>query len=421
MATFQQWRESIAANPAKAADEFLSSVAALPDTLRRAVFYWVPDRDALVESLAQAAVSGSLLAGLPFGLKDLFDVVGTPTTAGSGFLSEVRSVPGVTSPVVEKLRAQGAVMAAKVATVEFAYGMSGENVWFGDVPHPRLPQSLAGGSSNGSAFVVGRGLLPFSIGTDTSGSMRVPAAFCGLYSWRDVPETFGGAGVVPLAKSFDTPGWFASNAADLLTLNDVMLDDGGAIREPRVLDLSDYANEVDPDLQAADDIIFNKLCDARSADAVALAREAFAECFQAYNILGSTEAYAVHAPWLDAFKERYDPVVWGRIDRGRNWTPAQQDWAKDKEAAVQHVFDQLFAEYDAIALPVTPSASPGKADMTEDFRMRLLSLNTPASLARCPALTIPVMLDDGRSGGIQVLFRNNRKEVARAVLNRLAS
>ncbi|WP_309397427.1 amidase [Cerasicoccus maritimus] len=419
MGSIDSWREKVQANPQAVADQFLADVAALPEAERRAVFYWLPSREQLGSALTACSKAEGSLAGLPYGLKDLFDVVGLETTAGSSFLAEERQMPGVTSPIVDKLQSAGAVMASKVATVEFAYGMSGENVWYGDVPHPKRATSLAGGSSNGSAYVVGRGLLPFSIGTDTSGSMRVPAAFCGLYSWRDEPASFGGKGVFPLAQSFDTPGWFAADVESLQTLNSVMLPAGEPVAEPHLLDLSDYAEGLDPELRAAGDALLKKLCATKSATATALASEAFSECFDAYNILGSTEAYAVHAQWLDACKDRYDPVVWGRINRGRNWKPNQFDWAMRKEAAVLDAWTRLFGDYNAVALPITPIASPTKADMTEDFRTQLLSLNTPASLGRCPALTIPLMLENGRSGGIQILFRNNRKEVARALMARL--
>ncbi|WP_309385487.1 amidase [Cerasicoccus frondis] len=419
MLTLEQWRENIRANPQQVADEFLAGVAALPQAERQAVFYWTPDRITLGEAMAKGAATELPLAGLPFGAKDLFDVAGLPTTAGSDFLAEVRSNIVQTSPVVEKLQAHGAALAAKVATVEFAYGMSGENAWYGDVPHPTLAGSLAGGSSNGSAYVVRRGLLPFSIGTDTSGSTRVPAAFCGLYSWRDTPAMFGEGGVFPLAQSFDTPGWFAADAASLQTLNDVMLPKGEFAASLRILDLSDYAEGLDPHLRMAGDALLSRLCATKSLAAMSLVRTAFQECFDAYNILGSTEAYSLHAPWLDAYEERYDPVIWGRINRGRHWTQEQFDWAVRKEAAVEGMWNELFADYDVIALPVTPIASPTKADMTEEFRVQLLSLNTPASLGRCPALTVPLFLEDGRSGGLQFVFRHSRKEMASAILAQL--
>jgi len=384
--------------------------------------YWHCGRDALIRAFGDSLERGGPLAGVPYGLKDLFDLAGVPTTAGSSFLPEVRSTPKQDSAMARFLRARGAIPVAKTGTVEFAYGLSGENRWFGDCPHPRLPGVLAGGSSSGSAWLVGAGITPFAIGTDTAGSMRAPAAYCGIFSWRDGPGSLVQDGCIPLAASFDTPGWFARTPRDLILLNEVFLEEGEAEDPPRILDLAALSPTLDPALRAAGDRLLRALGAATDPGAAREASEAFADSAEAYNVLGSCEAYAYHARWLDRYRERYDPVIWARIDRARHWREEDLARAKAREAAVQEALRALLAQYDALAIPVTPQPSPDKRDLTEACRQELLNLTGPATLGRNPVLTVPLPLEDGRSGGLQFVFAcdERRGALARRLLEQLS-
>jgi amidase/aspartyl-tRNA(Asn)/glutamyl-tRNA(Gln) amidotransferase subunit A len=185
--TFDDWQRL---SPGAAAHEMLRRVAALPDTQRRAAIATLPDETILTARFAAVPRSSppSLLGGVPYFLKDLFDVAGEPTLAGSLFLPEVRPAPARESALVRGLRDAGAVLGGKAHLHEFAYGLTGENVHSGDVEHPRFPGRTSGGSSSGSAALVAAGVVPLAIGTDTGGSIRVPAAFCGLFGFRLTPR-----------------------------------------------------------------------------------------------------------------------------------------------------------------------------------------------------------------------------------------
>ncbi|MEO0795341.1 MAG: amidase family protein [Verrucomicrobiota bacterium] len=415
------WRHAIQSNPEQAVDALLRGIESLPQNLHRSVIRWTPERSAFIKAITDSASAAGPLSGVPYALKDLFDFAGAPTTAGSSFLNEVRETPTKDSHMVESLAHHGAVMASKVATVEFAYGLSGENQWYGDCPHPSVSGALSGGSSSGSAWVVARGLVPFAIGTDTAGSVRVPAAYCGLFGWRDIPGPFVQEGCVPLAQSYDTPGWFTRSAAELQMLNELLLPHVPDSTNLHVLDLSSLASGMDDQLLARGQGVLQSLEAVEDPVALGHAQEAFADVATAYNILSTLEIFANHQDWIDAYRDRYDPVVWARIDRGRHWTAEQVGWATEKQRRVRETFAQLFARYDAIALPITPIPSPGKGAMTEDYRSALLALNTPASLACVPALTIPIKLEDGRSGGLQILFaaEEDRTWKASRILERL--
>ncbi len=232
---FGEWQQLA---PEAAAREVRRRADSLSAAQRRAVLAVLP-READLSAAFASAPLGTPLRGIPFLLKDLFDVVGMPTFAGSSFLPEVRPTPPVDSRIVTNLRAAGAVLAGKTQTFEFAWGLTGENAHYGDCEHPRFPGRTSGGSSSGSAAAVAAGIVPFAIGTDTGGSVRVPAAFCGIYAYRGVPHNELIADAVPLAPSFDTAGWFTGNAADMRLALSALVGLRASERTPRGMLLGD--------------------------------------------------------------------------------------------------------------------------------------------------------------------------------------
>ncbi|MEM8550612.1 MAG: amidase, partial [Verrucomicrobiota bacterium] len=200
---FARWHELWQEQPEKVAQRLHQRLELLPAHWRRAILAHVPSLEALVASTASAV---GPFAGIPFMVKDLFDMAGIPTLAGATFLDQVRKTPESTSPLVEKLAGLGMIYAGKTQLNEFAFGASGENPHYGDCEHPRIPGALTGGSSSASAWGVATGMVPFALGTDTAGSVRIPAAFCGLYGLKLLPDAWAHDRVFPLSPSFDTAG-----------------------------------------------------------------------------------------------------------------------------------------------------------------------------------------------------------------------
>ncbi|MFZ4820005.1 MAG: amidase family protein, partial [Limisphaerales bacterium] len=155
------------------------------------------------------------LWGFPVSVKDLFDVRGLPTTCGSPFYAGTRPVPQTDCPYVADWRALGTVLVGKTNLNEFAYGITGENRWFGDVTQPGHPDRLTGGSSSGAGASVLMGAAAMGLGTDTGGSLRAPAALCGLVSYRATLGSEDASGSFPLAHAFDTFGWLQRSLGDL--------------------------------------------------------------------------------------------------------------------------------------------------------------------------------------------------------------
>ena len=163
------------------------------------------------------------LSGLDFVVKDVFDVAGFGTGAGNPEYLADHPPAAVTAPAVTKLVDAGARLVGKAITDEFTWSLAGTNPHYGTPRNPRGPERFPGGSSSGSAVAVAAGLVPFALGTDTAGSVRVPASYCGIYGIRPTHGRVDNRGVVPLAPTYDTVGWFARDGELLRAVGAVLL------------------------------------------------------------------------------------------------------------------------------------------------------------------------------------------------------
>lgn len=417
--------------PDRAAREVTARLAALPVTLRSAALAWVRPEPELAAELARwsdltssrserVEVSARPLRGLPYLAKDLFDVAGAPTRAGSAFLADVRPTPG-DSALVQRLRGLGAGVAGKAHMVEFAAGLTGENRTYGDCPHPHFPDRLAGGSSSGSAALVAAGVTPFALGSDTGGSVRVPAAFCGLFGFRLTPGDPFIRNAFPLSPTCDTAGWFTANARDLLTLNRALVGPAApAAREPRGLFLRarDLIGTADAEIDEACARVAADFATAADATTREALLAAWAKAVDAYTTVVTHEAFQIHERWLEPFRDRYDPGIWQRFVNAGQTTPAQLDAARATFASVRASFAALFCDHDFLVLPCAPVPALTKAQCTLETRRAILTFTAPASLAGLPVLTIPVPLPSGLTGGLQVIAPRVDSPVFEWVLTR---
>ncbi|MCC5025136.1 MAG: amidase [Candidatus Synoicihabitans palmerolidicus] len=251
---------------------------------------------------ASADISGAL-AGVPFASKDLFPLSGAPTRSGGRLHSRIARQD---STLVAAMRAVGAIPIGKTHLHEFAYGLTGENPHFGAVSHPQFADRTAGGSSSGSAAAAD--IVPFALGTDTGGSLRVPAAFCGLYSWHDVPRHPWISDGFPLAPSFDTAGWLTSSPVDIRILNTTLWGDfPSSASTPRKAYLD--AASLHVEMASAETQIMaakaSSFCDPSPISSHADFAAELHDTGFAYSVLQSTEAFAVHQTRLDARKSAY--------------------------------------------------------------------------------------------------------------------
>lgn len=388
----------------------------LPPAQQRAVLAWLRPESELAGAFA-AASAGTPLARIPYFAKDLFDVAGVPTLAGSTFLPELRPTPIRDGALVAAMAAKGATLAGKTHMHEFAYGITGENPHYGDCEHPRFPGRTTGGSSSGSAAAVAAGIVPLALGSDTGGSVRVPAAYCGLFGFRLTPRDPWVSDAVPLSPSYDTAGWFTANAADMRIAIEALVGVGSAIgREPRGC-FFEMAG-LDADVVKAFRGSAAQFAPPASAEVSDALKNGFAQSVETYNTTVAVEAWAIHRPWAERYRDRYSPGVWQRLSRVHTITDAQRVAAVANTAAIRALWEEYFREHDFLILPASPSAAPTKAESTLEHRMRILALTAPASIGGLPVLTVPVSLPSGLTTGLQIVFKDERSPVVKWTLER---
>lgn len=359
------------------------------------------------------------LDGVPVAWKDLIDVAGTPATAASALRRDAAPA-AADAPVVTRLAAAGTVCVGKTNLSELAFSGLGINPHFGTPPNPRDPARVPGGSSSGSAVAVAAGIVPVAIGTDTSGSIRVPAAFCGIAGFKPSAERVDRRGVLPLAPTLDSVGPLATSVRDLVVLDAALrgmaLGDaaaGGAARF--VLPAGDLVDDVEPAVATA----FAAAIAALEAAGIAVERRAIPAldaaraAFEAHGSLVAHEAWRTHAALLDsADAERLDPVVLRRLRDGRALPATGRDALLRERERLQAALRRDLG--DAILLaPTTPILPPPVAPIEHDVERflatnaRALRTTMPASYLDMPGVALPLpgegppasLLVTGASGG----------------------
>ncbi len=404
---FADWQNL---SPADAARELHRRAATLlsVDQQRAALAVVLPE-EKLTEAFAAARATNGPLAGVPYFAKDLFDAAGLPTFAGSTFLPEVRDTPALDGAFVRASSATGAVFAGKTHLHEFAYGITGENPHYGDCEYPRFPGRTTGGSSSGSAAAVAAGIVPLALGSDTGGSIRVPAAWCGLYGFRVTPRDAWISDAFPLSPTFDTAGWFTANATDLRLAISALTGLRSLQRPLRGCYLA--MPGVDAAVADACRLAAERLAPAADAATREDLLHGFAPAVDAYHTTVAVEAWEAHKSWADRYRDRYDPVVWQRLNRVHALTTAQLDSALLGLTTVRLLWTKFFLTYDFLVLPATPCPALTKAECTLENRSRVITLTAPASLGGLPVLTVPVRLPSGFSTGLQIIVNHPQSPV----------
>ncbi|MEQ2007265.1 MAG: amidase [Limisphaerales bacterium] len=414
--TFRDWQEL---SPAAAAREFRQRAESrLSPGQQRAVFAVRRTEDDLAAAFA-AAPTGAPLARVPYLAKDLFDAAGMPTLAGSTFLPEVRPTPRRDGTIVTALAQTGAVLAGKTHLHEFAYGFTGENPHYGDCERPGFPERTSGGSSSGSAAAVAAGIVPLALGSDTGGSVRVPAAFCGLHGFRLTPRDAWISDAVPLSRSYDTAGWFTANAADMRAALHALVGLGQTQREPRgcYLEMPGLNPAVAAACQGAA-LAFTSAAEPAVRDAL---WQGFARSVDTYTTVVSLEAWEFHRPWAEKYRAHYSPGVWQRLNRAHGITPEMIRAATAHTAELRALWADYFRGHDFLVLAASPAPAFTRDEFTLENRLRVMSLTAPASVGGLPVLTIPVPLASGLTTGLQIIVPDTTSPVVNWILSRDAA
>ena len=343
-----------------------------------------------IDRRRQAGIWTGPLGGIPISVKDLFDIRGLPTTAGSVVLSD--AAPAFADAVVvHRLRAAGAVIVGRTNMTEFAFSGLGLNPHYGTPANPfdRKSRRIPGGSSSGAAVSVADEMAFGAIGTDTGGSVRIPAAVCGLVGFKPTARRIPQLGALPLSRSLDSIGPLASSVRCCRILDRVLSGDAGtdmpvapvqglrlAVPTTRALD------DVDTQVARAFELALDRLRRA-GAQITEIAVPEFAEISSTASraTFPAVESYAWHRELLMHAKHRYDPRVAVRILRGENISAADYLWLLEKRDELIRSVRVRTEAFDAVVMPTVPVIAPAIADLEDDedryHTANLLMLRNP--------------------------------------------
>jgi amidase len=357
------------------------------------------------------------LSGLSFAAKDIFDVAGHVTGGGNPDWKATHDPAEATAWVVQALVDAGATMVGKTITDELTRGIFGENPHYGTPANPRAPGRVPGGSSSGSAAAVAGGLVDFALGSDTGGSVRVPASFCGLYGLRPTHGRIPVHGMLTQAPTYDTVGWFARDAETFARVGSVLFPDTSPQLRPTRLVIAEDAfdladREVSDALQPAVELVCKLVCQPSRERLAPVSLSVWSEQQQ---VLQSREAWESVRDWIDRVNPRLSFEVADRYVMARSVSDAQVEAALAGRAAIAARMDEVFADNGTIVcLPTTVAPAPPVGQkVSERHALRLLNsaLTSIAGNTGRPQISLPVAEVRGLPVGLSLLGNRGGDEM----------
>jgi amidase len=364
---------------------------------------WVPHGRFVLAPTAPGALNG-----LRFAAKDLFDVAGHPTGAGNPTWLATHPVPSAHSAVVAQLLGAGATLMGKVLTDELAYSLHGDNVHHGSPINSAAPDRVTGGSSSGSAAAVAARLVDFALGTDTGGSTRVPASYCGLWGLRTTHGLVSTEGLVPLHPSFDTATWLAWDADTFEQVGKVLLPPSSTeftrlLTPPEAWALADPVFE-QPLKRARDALI--ALLGAPAIATPWLHQGSLADWRQTYATAGAHEGWRVHGEWITRHQPHFGPAIAARWVHASQVSDADAEDARAQVARIRSQVCELIGPQGVALLPSAASLAPFRdADpaAVDAVRLRTMAITCIAGLAGLPQVNIPLQSEEGVPLGVSLV------------------
>lgn len=379
------------------------------------------------------------LAGVPFAVKNLFDVAGLPTRAGSKINRDLAPARR-DAALIERMEAAGAVLVGALNMGEYAYDFTGENVHDGPSRNPHDTTRMTGGSSGGSGSAVGGALVPIALGSDTNGSIRVPSSFCGIFGLKPTYGRLSRARSFPFVASLDHLGPFARSAADLALAYDAMQgpdpDDGACTTRGLEPTLPLLANPIS-DLRIAiagghfQKNVFPEAVEAVSRVAKALGATQVVEVPEASRaraaayVITTTEGASLHLDRLRKRPNDFDPAVRDRLIAGAMVPASLVDRAQKFRGWYRAQLAEIFKSVDVLLAPATPCTAPklGQVNFSLDgvelpVRANIGIHTQPISFIGLPVVAVPVPLEP-LPIGVQIIAAPWREDIALRVAHAL--
>jgi len=363
------------------------------------------------------------LSGLKFAVKDVFSVRGHTSGAGNPDWLRTHHPAPRHAEAVRRLLENGATLAGITHTDELMYSLNGENDHYGTPVNPKAPDRIPGGSSSGSAVAVAEGSADFALGTDTGGSVRVPASYCGVFGFRPTHGAVPADGVIPLAESFDTVGWMARSADLLRSVGEVLLGgkagaggepapaaDGAAVpaRLRVLLPKESWACAPEASREALRAALDACRLEGMRLEPVTLTESGLADWVDAFRVLQGWEIWKNHGAWISEVRPKFGPDIAARFRWAASLTDADRAAAARRREEIRAKLDALLAGDTLIAQPTTPSSAPlrGMAgEKLEALRSRTLMLCCIAGLGGLPQVTLPLAETGGAPVGLSFIAR----------------
>lgn len=348
------------------------------------------------------------LDGLTFAAKDNYELAGRVAGNGTPDWKRSHGPSTLTAPVVQTLLDAGASLAGFVHMDEIAYSIIGANHYYGTPVNSAAPDRVPGGSSSGSASAVAAGLVDFALGTDTGGSVRAPASFCGLYGLRPTHGRLSAQGILPLAIGFDVPGWFAADWSVFTRVGAALgIDAGKGAALTRLWAPATVWDSVAPSVREALAPMLSRL-EALVGPAVTtpLPQPDLAGWYEAFRIIQAREVWEALGAWVESTSPTFGPGVGDRIEIARAITDLQVAQAKAVQTSIRADMDALLGAGTVLVMPTSPGPAPLRAASQEDlgvFRAAIMQHTCIAGLNGYPELTVPGARVDGAPVGLSLI------------------
>lgn len=349
-----------------------------------------------------------LLASLTAVVKDMYDIAGTRTGGGSPeWLAEQKPATRHAA-VVEQIVAAGATITGKTICDEFFYSVAGVNAHYGTPTNLRAPGRIPGGSSSGSAAACGANACDFALGSDTGGSVRIPASFNGLYGLRPTHGRIDLTGAMAMAPSFDVGGWFANAPGVFHRVGTVLLR-GTAVAAPvrHLVVATDAFAQADAEVAALGrDFLKHAAPVLPQSTEVTAAPGGFDDWREAFRIVQAKEVWETFGVFVTRVKPKFGPGIKERMEFAATVTDDQAKAARKIVAAARTKIRALLPTGTIMALPTSPTIAPPadlKGDELESFRVRVMRLTCMAGLAGLPQMTLPIGTVSGCPAGLSLI------------------
>ena len=366
----------------------------------------------------QTSYKGNLL-DMRFLCKDMCQIKGFKTSCGNPDFYKHTAEATENAPFLEKILNEGAILEGITICDEFFYSIIGENIHYGTPSNKNAPNCVPGGSSSGSAAALTQINYDFTIGTDTGGSVRVPASFCGIYGFRPTHGRINLNKVYPMSESFDTLGWFSNNKSNMLKVGKVFFDhfEEIPIEQKNILIPIDIINNLDENIKSQFyDYCENKFKNLKKVQLSKYNKSELAECFR---VIQGYEIKLSMLPWIQKYNPKISTEINSRFEVTKNITVNMYNESINLRKEFVSELDKNLSKEALIIFPTTPFSAPITGQSDDDLselRKKVMEFTCIGGLSSRPQISIPKFKGSTGPIGLSVLGNKNADEI---ILNNL--